>query len=411
MNAQTQIIPPAPSPFAPGLGYTTTDHAHRYDGWTPERQRIFLEALSEGSSVVAACRLLGLSKQSAYAFRRRPQNAAFALGWQAACLLGRDNLADELMDRALHGLTDTTTTDEGKIHRRHRHDNRLAMAMLTRLDRLADNASGEATHAAARLIAAEFDQYLDLVGKGPARAGLFLGARAEAAAGADLEPVRALARADRWLRGGAGLAAEVDSADLDPGRRHLWTAEQWARAEAAGLLQLAPPAPDPEDNARDCNGQDSQPLGQTGDEPVWWDEHDEVWRTHFPPPNDYDDFEEDGAFGDEGYSRTLTPEELEALDAPHRVATEIRRIEQARERDAWFAALIASADDEDDRDEENDEEVAEEPAPAEPAPTPPVEAPNPSRPRGKHHGRPQADPIDPQDPGPDGQQASGQDSR
>ncbi|MES2443692.1 MAG: hypothetical protein V4574_12745 [Pseudomonadota bacterium] len=241
MNARTEIIPPTPSahpddgpdpqPFTP----------HRHHGWTPDKQRTFLEAVSEGHSIAHACRIVGLTKQSAYAFRNRAQGGAFAIGWQAAVMIGRNALADELMDRVLHGTTETVTYRSGETLTRHRHDNRLAMAMLTRMDRAADAARGEAGHAAARLVAAEFDQFLDMVGRdgGPARAGLFLGARAEEATPDDLAPIRALARADKWLRAHGG---EADVADLDPAARAGWTAEQWARAEAAGLVVLAPHA-------------------------------------------------------------------------------------------------------------------------------------------------------------------------
>jgi hypothetical protein len=118
--------------------------------------------------------------------------------------------------------------------------------MLARLDRLAETGTGPADHAAARLVAGEFEQFLELVERegGAARAGLFLarrlGAEGDVAAD-DLAPVRALARADAWLRTGSDAAAGVPVADLDPAQRAGWTAEQWARAEAAGLLALAPP--------------------------------------------------------------------------------------------------------------------------------------------------------------------------
>ncbi len=255
MNAPTQepeILTPCGRPFdwaefhdykpRPGGGT-------RYDGWTPDRQRTFCEALSDGHSVTHACRIAGLSKQSAYAFRNSARGGAFAIAWDAAALLGRTVLADELMDRALHGVEETVTTADGQVTVRRRHDNRLAMAMLTRLDKLADAARAGAEHAAARLVAQEFDAYLDLIGQGagPARAGLFLGARAHAAGADDLAPIRALARADHWLRTHTDLAAPLDTLDLDPAERAGWTAEQWTRAEAAGLLVLAPPAEDPRD--------------------------------------------------------------------------------------------------------------------------------------------------------------------
>ncbi|MDX3885722.1 MAG: hypothetical protein QHC65_14975 [Sphingomonas sp.] len=125
---------PAASPAAPATALP------RRDGWTPERQRAFLEAVAEGHTVEAACRIVGLSVASAYAFRRRANGAAFALGWQAAALQAREKLADILLSRAIDGQVETVTRANGDVIERHRFDNRLATAMLTRMDRLADSA-------------------------------------------------------------------------------------------------------------------------------------------------------------------------------------------------------------------------------------------------------------------------------
>lgn len=214
----------------------------RTDGWTAERERDFLSAIAEGHRVEAACRIVGMSHQSAYAFRRRAAGATFALGWQAASLLARNKIADVLVARALDGQVDTYTRADGETITRHRYDNRLATTILARLDRHAEALANDGTHHAARLVAQEFDAFLDLVerGEGPARAGLFLGLRAAGeASDADLAPIIALARADRWCRTGAALADDVSVADLDPATRANWTADQWQRAEAAGLVALA----------------------------------------------------------------------------------------------------------------------------------------------------------------------------
>ncbi|ARS27330.1 hypothetical protein [Sphingomonas sp. KC8] len=321
--------------------------AQRLDGWTPDRQRAFLEAVSEGHTVEAACRIVGLSVASAYALRRRASGAAFAIGWQAACLQARERLADILLSRAIDGQTETITRANGDVIERHRHDNRLATAMLTRLDRLADTRVGEGTHQAARMVAQEFDAFLDLIERdaGPARAGLFLGARAMDGEEGDLDPVIALGRADRWLRSGAALAGEVDVADLDPAMRDQWTADQWARAEAAGLVQFAvAPAPACAPPDADGNPQLPQLEGQEDADadadaeprpPVWWDEDMEMWSTSFPPPPGFDGFQE-GQFGDPDYERALSPEEEAVAEAPRRAAVDARRIREAQDRDHWF---------------------------------------------------------------------------
>lgn len=305
--------------------------------WTPYNQRRFLELIAEGESVTYATWALGLSVQSAYAFKRTPRGAAFALGWRAASLLAREGLADKLLERAIRGQTERVTRPDGSEVTRLRYDNRLAMHLLTRLDRQAADAS-EPDAAAARLIAGDFESYLDLVAAdaGPARAGLFLARRADGAqAPADLGPIAALAAADRFLRSGVTTAAEVEVADLDPAQRGDWTGEQWARAEAAGLVALAPPPP-PEKTA-----QHPQPTQSVSDlDPVWEDD-DHGWLTDAPPPEDFDGFEE-GEYGDEEYARELTEAELEIWLAPIVVEQEERRVaELARWRE--FLARRAAA--------------------------------------------------------------------
>lgn len=363
-------------PGDPHLGYGYDQpREQRYDGWTPEKQRVFLEALSEGHTVTYACRAVRMSQQSAYALRRSARGAAFALGWQAALLLGRDRLADEMMDRALNGTVEEISLGNGQVTERRRFDNRLGMAMLARLDRMMGDtghgAEAGAAHGAARLVAQDFEQYLELVGRdaGPARAGVFLGARIEGGAAKpanenDLAPLRALARADTWLRTHTDLAEGVDTADLLPDDRKDWTAEQWRRAEAAGLVALAPNAkPAGEEEAPESDTKLHQPLeyippSQQPD-PVWWSGRHDAWRTRFPPPPDFDG-EEVGEFGDEDYSRALTWQEKAFMDEPWLEEVAEREAKESLERDAWFGFTPESLDEEDEDEDWDDDEDEDE---------------------------------------------------
>ena len=54
--------------------------AERYNGWTAEKQKRFLIALSRGHNVAQACAIVGMSRQSAYALRAAARGAAFRLG-------------------------------------------------------------------------------------------------------------------------------------------------------------------------------------------------------------------------------------------------------------------------------------------------------------------------------------------
>jgi hypothetical protein len=56
----------------------------RSDGWTGARQLVFLQALAGTRRVSAAAAAAGMSRESAYRLRRRPEGALFALLWDRA---------------------------------------------------------------------------------------------------------------------------------------------------------------------------------------------------------------------------------------------------------------------------------------------------------------------------------------
>jgi hypothetical protein len=53
----------------------------RSDGWTPERQLRFLDALAGSRNVVKAAAFAGMSRESAYRLRERRGGALFAALW------------------------------------------------------------------------------------------------------------------------------------------------------------------------------------------------------------------------------------------------------------------------------------------------------------------------------------------
>jgi hypothetical protein len=330
-------VPPAARTFRPEQEAFAA--SRRQDGWSAVNQRAFLEALAEGHGVDAAARRVGLSAASAYAFRRTAKGATFALGWRAAAIVAREAIAETLLVRALEGTVDTIVRGETVVTR-HKYDSRLALALLARLDRQVESAP-DPDAKAARLVAQEFDAFLDVVGRGEgsARAGLFLASRTDhlGDGAGDLQPLYALAAADRLVRTGVATAAEVDIADLDPARRAEWTAEQWARAEAAGLVALAPPPP-PEPAKTAPAPQHSQHSDEP--EPVWYDEEIGEWRTSLPPRPDFDG-EEEGEYGEEGYERTLDDAELGCIEDARALDIAALRGVETVERDRWFADLQA----------------------------------------------------------------------
>jgi hypothetical protein len=75
----------------------------RADGWTPQKQRDFIEALAEGGSVEHAARSVGMSRVSAYRLRHRANGADFAAAWDGAMAHIVEKLEHATFERALSG--------------------------------------------------------------------------------------------------------------------------------------------------------------------------------------------------------------------------------------------------------------------------------------------------------------------
>src|SRR6185295_1098595 len=108
----------------------------RHDGWTGDKMATFLETLAETAVVAEACDQARMGLSGAYAHRRR--NPAFAAAWDAALTIARERLADTLLARSMEGNVEQIYRDGELIGERHLLDNRLGLAILRRLDRLAE---------------------------------------------------------------------------------------------------------------------------------------------------------------------------------------------------------------------------------------------------------------------------------
>ena len=230
------------------------DPATRHDGWDPVKERIFLATLADTGVVADACRACGMSRNGAYRHRRSAAGRAFALGWDAALLLARAPVSDDVMSRARHGVIDRVYRNGELVAERHHYDNRLTMSVLTRLDRQAEGLGENAP--VIRAIAQEFDRYLDLLPQGTKGAERFLAVRFPIYRAGEPRPVsepmpededallptgceRALLRRlGGYQRHGVGLPDEADLDDLDPAEMESWTQEQIDRANFSGFLAL-----------------------------------------------------------------------------------------------------------------------------------------------------------------------------
>ena len=293
--------------------------------WTPALQRIFLDHLAVTGSVRIAATWVSMSPSAAYQLRRRPEGAAFSLGWAAALLIARDRLADELLDRALYGVEETTErlaepdTHRGFIKRR-RHIPSLGLAMLARLDRAVDVRTKAGEAMLAQIIAGDWAGFLSLFeidGENPEAEG----------------HNAALAL---WLAGRDNRANPLAG---------LWKDTPIAREVAqfsAGLDEEPEAEPTPEEEAAAMT--------------IWHDEERNEMRTNFPPPEDYVGIEE-GEFGDGNYERTLDLTEEEVWEAACAEAVAPLRKAGEAARCAFFG-LSASANDAEIEEEKGSREDA-----------------------------------------------------
>lgn len=102
----------------------------RLDGWTPEVQQAFIEALAETGSVRAACRRVGRSEGGAYQMRRHPEGGQFRKAWAAALDIGIQRIEDIAMERALYGVEEPVYSYGKIVGTRVRYNDRLLMFML-----------------------------------------------------------------------------------------------------------------------------------------------------------------------------------------------------------------------------------------------------------------------------------------
>ena len=103
---------------------------YRHDGWVPDRQLAFIETLSACGCVDEAARAVGMSRNSAYALRRRPDAQAFRLAWDAAMDYAVGRLSDAALSRAINGVAVPIFHNGVEVGARRHFDERLTMFLL-----------------------------------------------------------------------------------------------------------------------------------------------------------------------------------------------------------------------------------------------------------------------------------------
>ena len=103
------------------------EHKGRGDGFSEERKRLFLVALRNGKSVLAACALVAISNRTAYNHRNRDD--AFARDWDLAVRCCSVPIELAAYERAL-GVKEPVYRYGKLSHRRTRYSDPLLIALL-----------------------------------------------------------------------------------------------------------------------------------------------------------------------------------------------------------------------------------------------------------------------------------------
>lgn len=279
----------AESDSLPVSPFTLPASSARHDGWTGEKMAIFCETLAETAVVAEACSEARMGISGAYAFRRR--SPVFAAAWDAALTIARERLADTLLARSMEGNIEQIWKDGEIVGERHLLDNRLGLAILKRLDRLAET-------------------------------GLSLHSNTQ-----QPKPPAIVARSKPldWE-----LAVEaLRSGDEKAVCKALALFEDHKVEEIEDPLNRHP---SPDDEPREIDL--SHRFRET------YRDGEKVWMTDFPPPAGFTGYEScDWGEPDETYERECTPEEAEILEADAERARTAERAEEEALRDEWLALL------------------------------------------------------------------------
>lgn len=118
------------------LDFDPVSTRHRIDGWTPEKQREYVEALADTGLSRHAAALVGMTEQSAARLRRRADARSFDLACEAAVRIGARRIRSLAFERAIEG-TIKRHYYHGELKSEERvYDNRLLVYLVGKLDRL-----------------------------------------------------------------------------------------------------------------------------------------------------------------------------------------------------------------------------------------------------------------------------------
>ena len=102
----------------------------RHDGWTVDKQFAFIQKLADCGSVTAACKHVGMSRESARRLRSRPCGRAFRDAWDAALDCGYAEVEEAAMERSKNGVARPVFYQGEQVGEWRYFDERLTMFLL-----------------------------------------------------------------------------------------------------------------------------------------------------------------------------------------------------------------------------------------------------------------------------------------
>jgi hypothetical protein len=103
---------------------------YRRDGFSPERQQVFVEHLRNTGSMTDAARLTGISRSTAYNLFNSPDAAAFRAAVDEALDATQGLLEATALERAIKGQEEIVYYQGRRVGVRWKYDNRLLMSLL-----------------------------------------------------------------------------------------------------------------------------------------------------------------------------------------------------------------------------------------------------------------------------------------